>query len=117
MSDDPITKKSFGKARIVTTPEYKPSAKVKPHINTLLESAYHTLMDQIRKMQQKSEMGIEFDDKDTRKLGTLIDSMTKLAREEREQAKAFDPGALDDEDLLFAAKKAAKLLGVEKDEE
>lgn len=107
-----LDKKDFNReVRIVTAGPYKPSVRQTPHMNTILASAYHVLQDQLLALANKSGSGGELDAAEVRKFGALVEAATKLSREEREQAKAFEPGELDDQELLLYAEKASKLLG------
>lgn len=109
-----IKKDSFNKdTQLVTRGTFKPSVRLKPHINELMDSAYHTLQDQLGRLRERSEAGAVLDGKEVRKFAALVDSVAKLARVERENAKAFDPSTLDDKELLEYTEKAMKLLNKE----
>ena len=97
--------------KLVTEGKFTPSARLMPHINEIMGNAYHVLNDQLKALRRRSEQGVEMDDKDVRKFSSLVESASKLARTERENAKAFDPSKLDDKELLEYLDKAKELLG------
>lgn len=106
-----IKKDDFKKVTVVSQGKFKANVRLKPHINEILSSAYHVVNDQLRILARRSEAGEELDGAEIRKFNGLVESASRLSREEREQAKAFDPAQLDDDELLLYVKKAEELLG------
>lgn len=116
VSGSGLTKRGLREGvRVITATPYKPSVRVKPHINNLLSDAYHVLAEELRLLREKAESGMELTDRESRKLNKHIESLTRLAREEREQESRNDPSKLADEELLRLAEKARTVLTGEGD--
>lgn len=98
-----------GKKKIVN-PSFSPSVRLKPHIGVIMADAYTVIAEEFRVLRQRVEMGEELSPSETRKFVQMADTMTKLAREEREQEKKTDPSQMSDEDLLMMLDEAARTL-------
>lgn len=88
----------------------RPLVRVKPQIQTMLWDAYSILHAEMQHLKHITEAGEALTDKQASRLQKHIDALSKLAREEREQAKLDNPAELSDEELLEAADRARKLL-------
>lgn len=96
-----------GERRIVKAP-FQINARVRPHISTMLADAYSIVAEELRVMREAAELGEEVD---TKRLGQLTETLTKLAKEEREQEARQDPAKLSDDELRAMALQALELLG------
>jgi len=105
-----ITADGVRAGKIVKAP-FKPSARVKPHINTLLGDAYNILQRELEGLQAAQEANNgQLKNSDALKLKNHIDGLVKLAREEREQEDRNNPASMTDEELLLRAEEARALL-------
>ena len=105
-----ITSEGVRAGKLVKAP-FKPSARVKPHINTLLGDAYNLLQKELEGLQRNQEENNgQLRNSDALRLKNHIDGLVKLAREEREQEDRNDPAQLDDEALLKRAEEAKALI-------
>ena len=84
--------------------------RLKPHIGVIMADAYTVIAEEFRVLRQRVENGEELTPSETRKFVHMADTITKLAREEREQEKKTDPTQLSDEDLLLVLDDAVKTL-------
>ena len=98
------------KGKRIVNPSFSPSVRLKPHIGVIMADAYTVIAEEFRVLRQRVEMGEELSPSETRKFVQMADTMTKLAREEREQEKKTDPSQMSDEDLLMMMDEAARTL-------
>ena len=96
---------------VVHARNFNPSARMRPHIGVMLSDAYTVIAEEFRVMRTRVENGEELSPSEARKFSALADTMTKLAREEREQEKKTDPSQLSDEALLEMLESAREALG------
>lgn len=104
-----IDKTKF-RRQIQTDKPFVPSIRVVPAISKVFEDARCVIEKQVELYLSEGALA-KMEPAEVRAFVALVEAATKLSREEREQAKAFEPGQLDDEELLAYAQKAAKLLG------
>jgi hypothetical protein len=102
--------KDAPRGTIVRPSPYEPKFRKRPHVDELLDDAYHVLAWELRSLRQKVESGEKLDSRDAAKAVRYAEAATKLMREEREQEKHADPEKLSDEELLAAAEAAKKIL-------
>jgi hypothetical protein len=105
-----LSKESI-RGTVVHASSFSPSARMRPHIGVMLSDAYTVIAEEFRSMRTRVEMGEELSPSEARKFSALADTMTKLAREEREQEKKTDPAALSDDALLEMLESAREALG------
>lgn len=98
------------KGKKIVNPSFSPSVRLKPHIGVIMADAYTVIAEEFRVLRQRVENGEELSPSETRKFVQMADTMTKLAREEREQEKKTDPSQMSDEDLLMMLDDAARTL-------
>ena len=96
---------------VVHASNFNPSTRMRPHIGVMLSDAYTVIAEEFRVMRSRVEMGEELSASEARKFSALADTMTKLAREEREQEKKTDPSQLSDDALLEMLEQAREALG------
>lgn len=89
----------------------KPTIRVKPHIGTLLWDSYTVLAHEIRRLKEKAESGEALNQEEARRLHKHIESLARLASEERKQEAGTNTEELDDAELLALSDKAKKVLG------
>jgi len=105
-----LSKESI-RGTVVHASNFNPSARMRPHIGVMLSDAYTVIAEEFRTMRTRVEMGEELSPSEARKFSSLADTMTKLAREEREQEKKTDPSQLSDDALLEMLEQAREALG------
>lgn len=110
MSDDRIKKGDFGAARPLQSPGFKPSIRVRPHIGTMLGDSYVILHTELQNLLEIQQSGQGLSPRDTNKFKALVESLTRLAKEEREQEAKNDPSLLPDDKLLELAQEAYTVL-------
>ena len=103
--------KAHVRGTIVTSRNFAPSVRMKPHIGVMLADAYTVIAEEFRLLRDRAENGSELSPSEARKFTALADTMAKLAREEREQEKRADPAQLSDDDLLEMLDQAREALG------
>ncbi len=86
-----------------------PTVRVKPALPSLLNSAYAVVERELKGLQDRVESGETLDKDDVTKLHKLVDSLTRLGREEREQEKRDDPGKIPLHELLEQAEEALSI--------
>ena len=96
---------------VITTRNFSPSTRMRPHIGVMLSDAYTVIAEEFRVLRDRVENGQELSPSEARKFAALADTMAKLAREEREQEKKTDPSHLSDEALLEMLEQAREALG------
>ena len=75
-----ITSEGVRAGKLVKAP-FKPSARVKPHINTLLGDAYNLLQKELEGLQRNQEENNgQLKNSDALRLKNHIDGLVKLAR-------------------------------------
>lgn len=94
-------------------PPFKPSVRIKPHINELLDASYRITQHELQALLEKQRAGQVLTSGEVLKFKNLTDSLTKLAREEREQEAKDDPALLETEELLRRAREAHEVLSIE----
>lgn len=94
-------------------PPFKPSVRIKPHINELLDASYQITQHELQALLEKQRAGQALTSGEILKFKNLTDSLTKLAREEREQEAKDDPALLETEELLRRAREAHEVLSIE----
>lgn len=109
-----VKKTPEGDVRVVKG-SFKPGFVRKPHLDGMLADAYTILSSQLSELRHKAEEGAQLDREETRNFSTLVEALTRLAKEEREQRAADRLEELSDEELLAAAETAKKVLGGGKD--
>ena len=92
---------SAPKRKIVLPPKTKVS--VINSTDDLLNDAKMIIAAELAKYRSKASKGVSLDLKEARVVQGYLDSLTKLQREEREQARASDLSALSNEELLQLA--------------
>lgn len=107
---DTITKADFEQRRVVKPSQ--PSVRLRPHIGKLLADSYNLIALELDMLYRKAARGEELDKEESRKLQGYVDSIAKLAREEREQEKRNDPAGHSTEELVELLPKVAKVLDI-----
>lgn len=105
-----LTREGVRDGHRLVRPPFKPSVRVKPHINTLLGDAYSILQMELERLREKLEGGQELSPAEAAKFTRYSDALAKLAREEREQEAKSDPAQYDMDTLLKKAREAEAIL-------
>jgi signal transduction histidine kinase len=81
----------------------------KPHVAALLGSAYVTLWEELNRLERVA-LARPLEDMELRRYSKLVEALSRLAKEEREQQRHEKLEDIDLEELLEAAEEARKLL-------
>lgn len=84
--------------------------QVVPERSIVLEDMLQVAWVEVGRLKKKQSAGVSLDAKEVRTLTGLVESVTKLSKEQRENEKGFDPGSLTDEEYLEELKKATAAL-------
>lgn len=98
------------KPDVVPRARYKPSTKLTPQLNEVLNEAHNIALNQLIVLRHKSEMG-ELNADEVTQFAKLADAVSKLDRTSREREKMRDPNEMTDAELLELAEKAKEVLG------
>lgn len=84
----------------------------KPHVDVLFSSSYVTAWAELKKLQDKAEdeFGPGLTEEEFRRYVKLVDAVTKLVREEREQQKQEQYDSMTPEELIALAEEAKEVL-------
>ena len=105
--DNEITEESVDDFK--KRPSHLPNVTAKPHIDILLGSGYSVAALALADMQKRLDSGEEFDTGMAGRYHKVIDSFSKLAREERAQEHLSEPEEMTDEELrAFLAEQQQK---------
>lgn len=96
----------------VTTAPFTPSKRVRPHTADLLNQGHGIVLAELMRLSKIAEVagGDGLNPQQSKQLGIYVDSLGKLLRMEREEAKRDDPTEMNDAELLAAVEKAKRLL-------
>lgn len=108
MTDKPQKPSTAQKRRIVLPKREESKVQVINDTDLLLNDAKVIIAAELAHYRSKASRGISLDLKEARVIQGYLDSLTKLQKEEREQARAEDLSNLSDEELM---QLAAKVLG------
>jgi thiamine phosphate synthase YjbQ (UPF0047 family) len=86
--------------RIVPVQLQSKDVTVVPQIETLVNDAMFIIGNELARYRQKTSRGITLDQKESRVVKDLIDSLVKLTKEARECSKSQDLSNLSVEDIL-----------------
>lgn len=95
-------------------PQYKTVSanqiKIVPDRAVVLEDMLKVAWCEVGRLKKKQEAGLSLDSKEVRMLTGLIDAVTKLSKEQRDQDKEWQPEDLSDEEALLELEQAHKAL-------
>lgn len=81
---------------------------VVPTLDALMNDAMSIIGAELTRYKQKSNRGVTLDLKESRAVQGYMETLVKLSRESREQARADDLSQLTDEELLQLASQVVK---------
>ena len=106
---DPTAIQQFIGKAIASDEAQKPrtpvTIKKRPHVGILIGNAHYILFKEIERLVAKVDSGVELSPSESVKFSKYVDSLAKLAREEREQDREDNPSTLTDAELVEAARK------------
>lgn len=96
-------------AEPVVRAEFKPSVRLRPHLNDVLGEFHHTILGQMIHLREKLDSGEPLTNQEVGQLAKLGDTLAKIDRTEREREKLSNPADKDTKELLegLEAVKAA----------
>lgn len=87
-----------------------PLTRMRPHIGRLMADAYSIIDSEFRMLREKVEAGEQLNSVEAGKFARYVDSMSKLAKEERMQQQADSMDGKTTEELRELAVEALKAL-------
>ncbi len=82
----------------------------RPHVGAMLTDAYTVASAELAAMRRQVGRGEPLSWQDAKKFQILVEQLTRLAKEEREQRGEEDERTLSDEELLARAAEATRFL-------
>ena len=104
-----MTEQKTNKRRIVMPKREEAKVQVINDTDLLLNDAKIIIAAELAKYRAKTSRGVSLDLKEARVIQGYLDSLTKLQKEEREQARASDLSNLSDEELKQLAVEVLQL--------
>lgn len=105
-------KRRYVKPRFATKPGESQRTEITtvvPNIDTLMNDALSIISSELYKYRLKTSKDIPLDLKEARAIQGYMETLVKLSKENREQARADDLANLSDEELAQLAAQVLKL--------